>query len=158
MSSTQSRAAVRLIGGFTSAATDRAIPNPVRGEWAIVASVIIVRGRPHGSGAIGVAWVSTTLPAPSPSTMVMTMVRASGQANSARTGTPSRAGEPERHVHHEDLVVAGVVVDDEVAERIRVVPGAVPRVEPVGDDVVRLADAGDLDDRGDRRVRAAAAS
>ena len=35
-----------------------------------------------------VACVSTTLPAPSPSTMVMTIVRASGQANSARTGTP----------------------------------------------------------------------
>ena len=35
------------------------------------------------------AWVSTTLPAPSPSTMRMTMVRGPGLTNSAITGTPS---------------------------------------------------------------------
>ena len=56
----------------------------------MVASTIIVRGLPSGPGPIGVAWVSTTLPAPSPSVIVMTIVRASGQANSARTGTPQR--------------------------------------------------------------------
>ena len=39
-------------------------------------------------GAVsGVAWVSTTLPTPSPSVIVMMIVCESGQVNSARTGT-----------------------------------------------------------------------
>ena len=54
----------------------------------MVASVIMVFGRPCSSEPRGVAWVSTTLPAPSPSTIRITMVRASGQLNSALTGTP----------------------------------------------------------------------
>ena len=54
----------------------------------MVASVIMVSGRPSASTPSGVAWVSTTLPAPSPSTIRITIVRASGQVNSARTGTP----------------------------------------------------------------------
>ena len=48
----------------------------------------MVRDRPSGPIPSGVAWVSTTLPAPSPSVMCMTIVRLSGQVNSARTGTP----------------------------------------------------------------------
>lgn len=48
-----------------------------------------MRGLPSGPGPRGVAWVSTTLPSPSPSTIVITTVRGSGQPNSARTGTPS---------------------------------------------------------------------
>ncbi len=54
----------------------------------MVASVTMVSGRPSLFTPRGVAWVSTTLPAPSPSTMRITMVRVSGQLNSARTGTP----------------------------------------------------------------------
>ena len=54
----------------------------------MVASMTAVRGRPASSGASGVAWVSTTLPVPSPSTISMVIVRASGQLNSATTGTP----------------------------------------------------------------------
>ena len=49
-----------------------------------------VRGSPSGPAPTGVAWVSTTLPAPSPSTMRMTTVRGSGLVNSATTGTPKR--------------------------------------------------------------------
>ena len=54
----------------------------------MVASVTMVSGRPCSSRPSGVACVSTTLAVPSPSTMCITMVRASGQVNSARTGTP----------------------------------------------------------------------
>ena len=53
----------------------------------------------------------------------------------------------------------GGVVDDEVAEGVGVVPRAVPRVEAVGDDVGRLADAAHGDDgREGLRRRAAAPS
>lgn len=49
-----------------------------------------VRGRPSGPGRNGVACVSTTEPAPSPSTISIVIVRSSGQVNAARTGTPNR--------------------------------------------------------------------
>ena len=55
----------------------------------MVASVITVRAGCRPGPVTGVAWVSTTLPAPSPERLVMQIVRASGQANSARTGTAS---------------------------------------------------------------------
>src|ERR1700712_1075370 len=54
----------------------------------MVASVTMVTGSPALSTPIGVAWVSTRDRVPSPSVISMTMVRASGQENSARTGTP----------------------------------------------------------------------
>ena len=41
----------------------------------MAAWITAVRGRPAASDQIGVAWVSTTLPVPSPSTMRMTTVR-----------------------------------------------------------------------------------
>ena len=56
----------------------------------MTASITAVRGSPSGPAPTGVACVSTTLPAPSPSTMRITMVRGSGLVNSAMTGTPSR--------------------------------------------------------------------
>ena len=73
-----------------SGAIREACAKPGRSECAMVASRTAVRGRPSGPEPIGVAWVSTTLPVPSPSTMRITMVRASGQLNSATTGTPRR--------------------------------------------------------------------
>ena len=57
---------------------------------ATTASTTAVRGRGDPAGRSGVAWVSTTLPSPSPSTIRITTVRGPGAANSARTGTPSR--------------------------------------------------------------------
>ena len=54
----------------------------------MVASVTIVHAAVRRQDRVGVAWVSTTLPAPSPSVMCITIVRRSGQVNSARTGTP----------------------------------------------------------------------
>ena len=54
----------------------------------MVASVTMVRGLPSAPRPSGVACVSTMLPAPSPSVMIMTIVLASGHENSARTGTP----------------------------------------------------------------------
>ena len=59
----------------------------------------------------GVAWVSTTLPVPSPSVIVMTMVCESGQVNSARTGTANVAAEAVGDVEHEQVVGRRVVVD-----------------------------------------------
>ena len=41
----------------------------------MAASITAVRGRPAAPDPTGVAWVSTTLPVPSPSTMRMTTVR-----------------------------------------------------------------------------------
>ena len=41
----------------------------------MAAWITAVRGRPAASDQIGVAWVSTTLPVPSPSKMRMTTVR-----------------------------------------------------------------------------------
>ncbi len=64
-------------------------PKAARSECATIASITAVRGSPSGPGRNGVACVSTTEPAPSPSTISMVMVRGSGQLNSARTGTPS---------------------------------------------------------------------
>ena len=80
------------------------------------------------------------LPAPSPSTIAITIVRASGQLNTARTGMPEPAAEPEGHVDHEVLVGTRVVVDGQMAERVRVEPGTVPGIEPVGHDVAGFAD------------------
>ena len=74
--------------GLSSGDIQRATAKPGRSEYAMVASVTMVSGRPWSSRPSGVAWVSTTLAVPSPSTMCITMVRASGQVNSARTGTP----------------------------------------------------------------------
>ncbi|KIH99832.1 hypothetical protein LP52_04795 [Streptomonospora alba] len=55
----------------------------------MVASTTAVEGTPSRTPS-GVAWVSTTLPSPSPSMMCMATVRGSGQLNAARTGTPHR--------------------------------------------------------------------
>jgi hypothetical protein len=90
MSSRHSRRAAIPISGRRAPATRRTCPKPGRSECTSTASIIAVRGRPSGPGRSGVAWVSTTLPAPSPSTISIVIVRASGQLNSARTGTPSR--------------------------------------------------------------------
>ncbi|MCW2718120.1 MAG: hypothetical protein JWR81_1942 [Pseudonocardia sp.] len=90
MSSRHSRAAVFVIIGRSSAATRRECSKPRRSEWAITASTTAVRSRPSGPGRSGVAWVSTTEPAPSPSTISIVIVRGSGQLNPAKTGTPRR--------------------------------------------------------------------
>jgi hypothetical protein len=37
------------------------------------------------------------------------------------------------------LIITGIVVDDQVAESVRVEPRAVPEVEPVGDDILGFA-------------------
>ena len=50
--------------------------------------------------------------------------------------TPGPA-QPERHVHHQHVIITGIVVDDQVAEGVRVEPRAVPRIEPIGDHVLR---------------------
>ena len=88
MSSTQSRFAANSMSGRTRRWTFFACTKPSRGEWARTASLTRVRARPSGCGASGVAWVSTTLPAPSPRVMCMTMVRGSGQVKRASTGMP----------------------------------------------------------------------
>src|ERR1700742_1014021 len=75
--------------GRSAGGAPRATANPGRGESATTASMTAVRGRPSGPRPSGVAWVSTTLPTPSPPVMRMTTVRGSGQQNSAVTGTPS---------------------------------------------------------------------
>ena len=90
MSSRQSRAAVRATSGRSAPATRRVIAKPGRSEYATTASITAVRGRPAASGRSGVAWVSTTEPAPSPSTISIVIVRGSGQLNTACTGTPKR--------------------------------------------------------------------
>ena len=59
----------------------------------MVASMTAVRGTPSAPGPSGVACVSTTLPAPSPSTIRITTARGPGQLNSAVTGTPDPAGD-----------------------------------------------------------------
>ena len=56
----------------------------------MTASNTAVRGLLSAPGSTGVAWVSTTLPVPSPSTIRTTMVRGSGLVNSATTGILSR--------------------------------------------------------------------
>jgi hypothetical protein len=78
------------MSGRRAPATLRVCTNPGRSLCATVASMTAVRGRPCSSGRSGVACVSTTLPAPSPSTISMVIVRGSGQVNSAITGTPTR--------------------------------------------------------------------
>jgi hypothetical protein len=50
--------------------------------------------------------------------------------------------QPKRYVHHQHMIITGIVVDDQVAECVRVEPRAMPRIEPVGDHILRLADAG----------------
>ena len=45
-------------------------------------------------------------------------------------------GQPECHVDHQQVIITSIVVDADVAEGVRVEPGAVPGVEPVGDDVL----------------------
>ena len=72
---------------MTSGASPRATRKPNRSDVATTASVITVRAGCTPGAVSGVAWVSTTLPVPSPSVIVMTMVCESGQVNSARTGT-----------------------------------------------------------------------
>ena len=90
MSSRQSRAAVCAISGRSAPATRWVTAKPGRSECATTASMTAVRGRPMASGRSGVAWVSTTEPAPSPSTISIVIVRGSGQLNAACTGTPNR--------------------------------------------------------------------
>ena len=88
MSSRHSRFAAVATSGRTAAATRLTCRKPGRSEWATTASITAVRGRPSGPGRSGVACVSTTLPAPSPSTISIVTVRGSGQLNSAYTGMP----------------------------------------------------------------------
>ncbi len=72
----------------------------------MTASSTAVRGSPSGPGPIGVACVSTTLPAPSPSTMRITMVRGPGATNSATTGH-SEPADVERHRDEEAVLLLG---------------------------------------------------
>ena len=104
------------------------------------------RARPAvRAGPTGVAWVSTTLPDPSPSTIRITMVRGSGLVNSATTGTPNRPMRNVTATWKRSASSGGVRRRRrehlELGERVRVKPRAVPRVQPVGDDVARLARA-----------------
>jgi hypothetical protein len=110
----------------------------------MTASRTAVWGSPSGPRPRGVAWVSTTLPEPSPSTMRMTIVRGSGLVNSATTG--AEPADPERDGDKEPVDLVGdVLVDRRVREhlesrkRIRVKPRSVPRIHAIGDDVARLA-------------------
>ena len=50
---------------------------PVRSEWATTACNTAVRGLLSAPGSTGVAWVSTTLPVPSPSTIRTAMIMGS---------------------------------------------------------------------------------
>ena len=136
--------AAHSMSGRTRGCTRRAWTNPSRSECATTASVTCVRARPSGCGASGVAWVSTTLPAPSPRVMCMTTVRGSGQVKRASTGIPQLLRDPERDVQVEVVLVGrgGARrgrVDAQVGERVGMEPGAVPGVEAVRDDVVGLA-------------------
>ena len=88
-SSRHSRVAARRMNGLISGAPRRACVKPGRSDWAMTASRTAVRGSPSTPRPRGVAWVSTTLPEPSPSTMRITTVRDSGLVNSATTGIPS---------------------------------------------------------------------
>ena len=90
MSSRHSRFAAVATSGRTAGATWCKCRKPGRSECTTTASITAVRGRPSGPGRNGVACVSTTLPAPSPSTISIVTVRGSGQLNSACTGTPKR--------------------------------------------------------------------
>ena len=63
---------------------------------------------------------------------------------------PPGAAQPEGHVHHQHMFVGGLVVDDQMAERVRVEPTPVPGIEPIGDHVLRLAHARMRDHRADR--------
>ena len=86
----------------------------------MTASNTAVRGLLSAPGSTGVAWVSTTLPVPPPSTIRTTMVRGSGLVNSATTGILSR---PIRNVtaHQETIRVLGeAVVDGWCGEHIKV--------------------------------------
>ena len=49
----------------------------------------------------------------------------------------------------DDSTAIRIVVDDQVAEGVRVEPRAMPRIEPVGDHILRLADAGFCDHSAD---------
>jgi hypothetical protein len=60
----------------------------------------------------GVAWVSATLPVPSPSVMCITIVRLSGHVNSLAPAPQVRA-QAERHVHNQCLIITDLVVDDQ---------------------------------------------
>ena len=83
-----------------------------------------MRGSPSGPRPTGVAWVSTTLPEPSPSTMRMTIVR----------------GDKEPVEFVGDVLVDRRVREHlEPRKRIWVKPRPVPRIHAIGDDVARLA-------------------
>jgi hypothetical protein len=104
--------------------------------------VTMVLTRSSGPRPSGVAWVSTAL--------CITIVRLSGQVNSVRKEYPGPA-QPECHVHYQYLICAGSVVDDQVTEGVWVAPGAVPRIQPVGDNVLGFAKClGVRDDGADR--------
>ena len=108
----------------------------------MVASVTIVSGRPSGVEAERASRGSPPrCRCPRRRRSCMTMVRVSGQLNSARTGTPQVRLSRNVTSTTSTCSSTGLVVDDQVAERVRVEPRAVPRVEPVGDHVLRLADA-----------------
>ena len=81
------------------------------------------------------------------------MVRVSGQLNSARTGTPQVRLSRKVTSTTSRCSSTGLVVDDQVRERVRVEPRAVPGVEPVGDHVLRLAGPRLDHHRGDRAVQ-----
>jgi hypothetical protein len=44
------------------------------------------------------------------------------------------------NVNDQHLIITGIVVDEQVTEGVRVEPGAVPRIEPVGDDILGFTD------------------
>jgi hypothetical protein len=79
----------------------------------------------------------------------ITIVRLSGQANAARTGT-LRSGSTGTSRPLLRLITAGIIVDDQMAEGVREEPGAVPGREPVGDDILRFTDPGLGDHRTHR--------
>ena len=125
---------------------------PVRGEWAIVASVIIVRDGPRvrrDGRRVGLDHAAGAL-APDDGHDDRPGVR----ARELRAHRDASRG-VSRNVTSTMSTLSSLRSSTTTRwlNAVRVVPRAVPRVEPVGDDVPRLADAGDLDDRGDRGLQ-----
>ena len=146
MSSRQSRAAVCAISGRSAPATRRVSAKPGRSECATTASMTAVRGRPVRRGAqrrgVGLHDRARAL-------AVDDLHRDRARVGAAERGV-HRHAEPladgEGHLD-EEPVLGGRAVDGrgaehrERGERVGVQPGAVPRVEPVGDHVLAARSA-----------------
>jgi hypothetical protein len=70
-------------------------------------------GLDHAAGALAFDDVHHDRPA----------VRAGEFGSDGHAPSPAQ---PERHIHYQHLIITGIVVDDKVAESIRVEPRAVP--------------------------------